>query len=75
MADGDEAQVQVQVQVTKYTVVFASDKETKNTVRYEKDEVRDWDAFPFWTSLYLTKAHAEALGNPATLVVTIESGD
>jgi hypothetical protein len=58
----------------KLTITFVHERETKNTVRYA-EQVADPKMTPFVGTLYLRKEGVQALGNPPTLVVTIESGE
>lgn len=58
----------------KLELRFVQEKETKNTVRY-KEEVEFASNTPFVGVLYLRREAVQALGNPGSLVVTIEAGD
>lgn len=58
--------------MTPLSIVFDREKTTKNTVRYAE---RNGEEPVRVGSLYVQKAAAAALGDPATITVTVAAGE
>jgi hypothetical protein len=52
---------------------FVTERETKGTFRFAEDGVPDGER-PVVGTLYVNKAALASIGNPETLVVTIQAG-